>query len=194
MPNFVQEISVFLHVGTMTVLLLFAFISLIYLYKKSRGFMGSHIFLPRLLASVITGWMSIFGGMGIFQGENFLNDISKNELFMFSTITIMLIGMFIFGYSVIGKENKSMSTTSKIGYSLCLILLAYVYSYITGCVILLYKVKITGNSLWDKAMNILFSVYSTSTYWAFLFLVVVAMFIGVFLQLLFQEKRATEPL
>ncbi|MCD8179345.1 MAG: hypothetical protein LUE98_18875 [Tannerellaceae bacterium] len=67
-----------------------------------RNFIGSYVLLPRLLISIITGWVTIFFGTNMLGEEGSILGFSK---MYYVVLGFMMICTYFFVYSEIGKVN-----------------------------------------------------------------------------------------
>lgn len=168
-------------------------------FANKRNFFCSHIYFPRLLIAIITGWITIFFGTSMFS---IFEKITCYQPIIAITILTMFIAVYWFTYIEVGRMNPHIENKSRFKRTLYFILISFFYSYMTG--FLLSFLATIRHLEWDfnaisceiKKILILskgeqlfpdcFAVFFMFTFFA--------MFIGIFLNMMIQEKRATEPL
>lgn len=170
-----------------------SFISLLLLVFKRKSCSGDslHLFLPRLVASITTAWIMLVIG----------NDLVKEHI---SPPLCVIISTIVFVF-ILYEINKSLPSISKKGIvlrSLELMLISFSIALIVG----IFAIDVLSPAWETDAIN--YNIPYNPTPWRFLskedgFSVLVfppyliqfsflAMFIGVFIQMIFEEKKITE--
>lgn len=169
-------------------------------YIRKTHFLGLHVFIPRVLIAIVAGWVTIFLStdmLGLnsnnYEETRFLLLINEDYVFNTLIIGISLITFFYVFYQV-GKYSPNMEygiksiRVSKYHYyyifkrlmrSLYFYLIAFLYSFVISKV---FSILFEGKTFLEPLEN---------TYKLYVFF---AMFIGIFIQLTFEEKSMTEDL
>lgn len=177
--------------GKVAALVLMVLLSLYIIPPKAHIINNIHLFLPRLVASITAAWIMIVIG----------NDLVKEYL---SWPIWVILSIVVFSF-ILYEGNKSLpniTTGHRVWRALELMLISFSISLIIG----IFAVNILSPSLVQdaKEYGIVLGPYS----WSFLkgyndlainifpeYLVpfsFLAMFIGVFIQMIFEEKNVTE--
>lgn len=171
---------------------------LFYVRPQARIISNIHIFLPRLVASITTAWITIVIG----------NDLFKEHV---SWLVCIIIALVVFAF-ILYEGNKALpglSTKSRVWRAIELMLVSFSISLIIG----VFAVDVLSPSLSSDITDAIQSGYSTvisseTKPWVFLegekglvislfpkYLIqfsFLAMFIGVFIQMIFEEKNINE--
>lgn len=89
--------------------------------------------MPRLFASIVTAWFTLALGQDIFIG--FFDNLWHNKTSL-ATSGVLLSIMAVFVYYEISRQNPNGKTCGKIGRSLSLLLVAFLYSFVSGLFII----------------------------------------------------------
>lgn len=132
---------------------------------------------PRLFAAIAAGWMTI--GLSDIVVENIQADMMYHQRLIWVAI-IVVITLGIFLYHSVSRQSPYESIWEKCRMSLVLLVLSFLYSTLIGAALL----HIYGN------YNYLFPPDIAYTHRAGILMVftLISMFVGVFINLLFQEK------
>jgi hypothetical protein len=158
---------------------------------------GIHLILPRLSGSIIAGWLMISFASNVFPQ---FYAISLNDWeFGIKNIIIDLILLsltFVFVYDEISRKVPYLDDKQKIGRTFSLLFIAFSYSYIIGIVATALIGTETIKPFDDKYImhSISFELFHTEAYVSpgFLFVFTfVAMFIGLFINRIFDDKHIT---
>ena len=171
---------------------------LFYVRPQARIISNIHILLPRLVASITTAWITIVIG----------NDLFKEHV---SWLVCIIIALVVFAF-ILYEGNKALpglSTKSRVWRAIELMLVSFSISLIIG----VFAVDVLSPSLSSDITDAIQSGYSTvisseTKPWVFLegekglvislfpkYLIqfsFLAMFIGVFIQMIFEEKNINE--
>lgn len=172
-------------------LLVFSIILLLGYQRKENGIDNAHLFFPRLVASITAAWIMLVIG----------NDLFKERL----TIPAWIIIFFIVFVFILYENNKTLpnlSTGKKALRALELIAISYVISLLVGIFAIdvivsdpetLCKLRCAGTAVheWPLLTGCEGLTLRVCPHYLvpFSFL---AMFIGVFIQMIFEEKSITE--
>lgn len=184
-----ESISLCQFIGKMIVLLS-SIVLLLGIRRKENGINNAHLFFPRLVASITAAWIMLVIG----------NDLFK-ERFTVPLWFVISIIVFVFILYENNKTLPNLDTKKKLFRALELMGVSYVISLFIG----LFAIDIIANNQEiQKSLVCKYEVYN----WYFLmdcpdltltvcpqFLVpfsFLAMFIGVFIQMIFEEKNITE--
>jgi len=157
--------------------------------KFSRGI---HLFFPRLLGAILTAWITLalnFNLIKSFNGIVFKLDdclVFKNAII----IIVLCILTFVFVRNEVTKEVPYLCGCKRSLRTLLLMLIAYSYSYIIG----FFANILIGAKAFESKDIPEFAVKVHETYFfpGFLFLFsFLAMFIGLFIHLIFADKKIT---
>lgn len=123
--------SINMHLPIVIVAVLFAIRGVVYLKDRDRlGRVGGvNVFMPRLLASIIAAWFTLTIGEDIFKG--FFDTVHDYRI----SATLIVI-TFLFVFNEIGKINPYISWRKKIRRTMTLISMAFVYSFLSGVLII----------------------------------------------------------
>ncbi len=98
--------------------------------RKRLGRVGRvNIFMPRLLASVVTAWFTLAIGEDIFRG--FFD--TEHQLWISAVLVIIT---FVFVSFEIGRLNPYLDRSKTIGRSITLLVMAFTYSLLSGILII----------------------------------------------------------
>lgn len=97
-------------------------------YRRYYRVGGINIAMPRLFAAIIAAWFTLTIGEDVFKG--FFDNIHN-----WWTSVILVFITFMFVSYEIGKLNPYISLTKKIVRSVALILMAFVYSFLAGLLV-----------------------------------------------------------
>ncbi|MBR4792768.1 MAG: hypothetical protein IK038_03785 [Bacteroidaceae bacterium] len=177
-------------------ILLFICILLLYIIKPRVHIINNiHLCLPRLVASITTAWIMIVIG----------NDLVKEHL-SWPILAILSIVVFSFILYESNKVLPNITVLPRVGRTLELMLISFSISLIIG----IFAVDILSPSLTHDAIE--YNLWPNYFEWSFLvnnnnyakeftltifpdYLIqfsFLAMFIGVFIQMIFEEKNITE--
>ncbi|MBQ9231033.1 MAG: hypothetical protein IJ190_07595 [Prevotella sp.] len=182
--------SIHYHIVAWAILLIAIFMLLGFNYKN-RVVDNLHLLLPRLVASITTAWIMIVIG----------NDIVKEHLSI-PIIVIITIIVFVFVLYENSKALPSQQPRKIIFRAIELIMISYSIAVIVG----IYAINILSPSLATDAVTYTnslvehqwtflgnFSEFNLMIYPTYLIpFSFLAMFIGVFIQMIFEEKNITE--
>ena len=163
----------------------------VWVARKKHIINNVHLLLPRLVASITTGWIMLVIG----------NDIFKEHLLWPTWIVLALI-VFTF---ILYENNKTLpkiGTWEKIRRALGLMLISYSMSLIIGIIAMniLPKDDVDCGCV-EQSLPLSYDWNLLGSYEAFNITVFpehlisfsfLAMFIGVFIQMIFEEKNMTE--
>jgi|GEM_PF-2462130 len=179
--------------------------------KRVSRFWGIHVFIPRLFIAIVAGWVTISLGtdiLGFNAGVDKLTPFrsfleNRGNLYM-GLVTSLLASMFILVFYQTGKynpygqgrtraglnkrmrkENYRNYQFSKLKKSLALLLIGWIYSFSIGLFVF---------SLFILEGGFLDNLFCSPPRREMLLYTIFAQFIGVFIQLTFEEKPMTEEL
>ncbi len=183
--------STIYHFVTWSFLLFIGFLLFLGFNSRNRIVDNIHLLLPRLVASIATAWIMIVIG----------NDIVKEHL---SVPVIIIISVVVFVF-VLFENNKAIPNQSSkkiVSRAFELMIISFSISVIIG----IYALDILSPSLYCDARD--YGIDPINYQWTFLngsseftlcifpdYLIpfsFLAMFIGVFIQMIFEEKSITE--
>ena len=186
-----SESSSFLEVVTKSGLMLLLAVFLLLLYPNSHKLENIHLFLPRLVASITAGWIMLVIG----------NDLVKEHV---SKPLWIIISLVVFTF-IMYENNKALphlAVSKRIFRALELMLISYSMSLIIG----IFAIDVLSPSLLQDAQES--QLLPQAFEWTLLresknltmtifpeFLIqfsFLAMFIGVFIQMIFEEKNITD--
>jgi len=171
---------------------------------KLRYSNGIHLFLPRLLGTIIAGWLMVAFASNIFPHFHAIVFKSENGLWWKNleivVILLLLTGAYVYGG--ISQALPYLTRCKKLKLTSLLICIAFCYSYLIG----IFTTILIGSPTVSEELNIpekcakyngtLIELdYGIDTYISpgFLFVFTfVAMFIGLFINMIFEEKQITD--
>jgi hypothetical protein len=162
---------------------------------KLRYSCGVHFLLPRLLGAIIGAWLMIFFASNIlpqFYAIRFNNCelLLKNGVIVF----IILSLTFLFVYDEINRKVPYLDKKKIVPRTISLLSIAFFYSYITGIfATALIGTKAVTSKEYEYSIHIDF--YGSDVYISpgFLFIFTfVAMFIGLFINRIFEDKQIVD--
>lgn len=185
--------SLLLVIGKFAVLIVGSLLLLRFTRPRTRLINNIHLLLPRLVASITTAWVMLVIG----------NDLIKERLSWPIWIIILII---VFSF-ILYENNKALpniTTRARIWRALELMLISFSISLIVG----VFAVDVLTPSFMHDAGELSYIEVPTHYPWPFLentdelaltiypkYLIqfsFLAMFIGVFIQMIFEEKSITE--
>ena len=174
-------------------ILMMIFVTLLLLEnpKKHLKIPNIHLFLPKLVASITAAWIMLVIG----------NDIIKEHV---SIPVCIIVSIIVFAF-ILYENNRTLPalpTIKSVGRAVELMIISYFFSLVIG----IFALDVLSSSLFNDASTQ--GVEIIQFEWAFLagntnltltifpdYLVqfsFLAMFIGVFIQMVFEEKNITE--
>lgn len=154
---------------------------------KKENFLDNDVglFLPRLAAGIVVGYL-------VLSGNGAWRDIFSNVLsYDWQLIILPLLGVFFYMYVEISKM-----TGHKIGANPAHILLrGYSYSVLTGVIVSdLFGESMAAHPGYALAVPVFHGVFGSIYPKVIFYHAPLALFIGVFLQLLWEDKPLTEKI
>lgn len=102
-------------------------------YCKDRKMLGNvggvNVYLPRLLAAVITAWLTLVIGENIFKGF-------FDRLHSWGTSSLLILATLLFVYHEIDKLNHYLRITKKIARAVVFVAIAFIYSVLSGIIVM----------------------------------------------------------
>jgi len=161
---------------------------------RSNGVSNIHLVYPRLIASITAAWLTLAIGNELFQ------TFYKEKVSPFSCVILGIIVLFFLMYEI-NRQIPYVSVSQKIWRSIQMLVFSYAISLAIGISIINFIGK---ESLQASDKHLYCDSYVQQFLWdldgyKFLFLPdfliqfsFLAMFIGIFIQMLFEEKNITE--
>lgn len=197
----------FLHFGVSLQLIAYSFLFLIVilgvgLFSELKYSFGSHIYFPRLLIAILTGWVTIFFGTTLFSPSS-INQVTNNPYTITLGILIMLLALAWFTYIEMGRLSPYIGKSRRFRRTLYFLLISFFYSHMSGFFLsFLTKIReleFDKNAILNEIYHLRNStepelLFDSGTILVFYLFTFLAMFIGLFLNIMLLEKRATEAL
>jgi hypothetical protein len=171
-------------------------------YKRLKLFYsrGIHFVLPRLLGTIIAGWLMIAFASNVlpqFYAIVFKGDYLFVKNFSIILFLSLLTGVFV--YDGISQEVPYLKSCQKLKRTAILMLIAFCYSYLMGIVITALigteAIRYSDKIYEYKSYYILIKFLSSEAYISpgfLLFFSFVAMFIGLFINRIFEDRQITD--
>lgn len=174
---------------------------------KLRYSYGIHFFLPRLLGAIIAGWLMIAFASNIlpqFYAIRF-NNFEYGLKNFFIVLSLVLL-TFIFIYDKISKETPYFTKPRFLGFqkdqskkTFSLMYIAFCYSYFIGIVVIALigteSIKLHNDYYYYTGNSINIELGNNTVHISPGFLLVfsiVAMFIGLFIDRIFDDRQITD--
>ena len=199
-PNNINTCQTFLIVLLLPLLLgLALFKEIIYCKPQLRYSQGIHLFLPRLLGAIIGAWLMISFASNVLPQFYAIVFIFEDYLVWKNIGVIVILSLLtgVFVYDGINKNAPYLDRCRKRRQTGLLMLIAFFYSYIIGifATALIGTIAITSKNLDNinyKQYSIHIDFWGSDVYMSpgFLFVFTfVAMFIGLFIERIFEDKQ-----
>ncbi len=160
-------------------------------------FWGIHLFFPRLLIAIAAGWITIFFGANLLNSASQeypsaaetqsqligIKRITGDGLRLGVLLALLLGCVVLFIYHQIRKINPYTKIKKRLKRTFFFGCIALIYSYLIG--------KLIHFLFWNESVYAFMQTPLPIDYFLY---ALFAMFIGVFIQLTFEEKPMTESL
>jgi hypothetical protein len=151
-----------------------------------------HLFFPRLLAAIMTVWITLSFSEDIIKT---FHNVKYSPLILYVAIPVLsVLGVSIFIMNEIQKTSPYLKWAKKLWRAIQLSAVAFLYSYVTGILITAFiGIKFLENNTTcykESAIKICrLDLYIFPDY--LLLFSFIAMFIGIFINLILEDKHIT---